>query len=134
MRRIGRWAYVMIAVGVAGVAWSYPNPTWLRDVSVLLLNVGLISLLPALFAWLERPLPLLGNSLRLVGKYSLWIYLLHPLVTAQLKDNPGASFSNWMGGIGLTLVLVLVCGQFGRLFEARIEPKLRASQPTPEAQ
>lgn len=126
MLRIGRWAYALVALGLVGVWLSFGDVGSLRDLSVLMLNVGLIALLPSMFVWLERPVVGIGGALRIVGQYSLWIYLLHPLVTALLKDNPDSQYSNAVGGLALTAAILGVSAGCGWLFE-RVTTSRRAS-------
>ena len=113
-------------IGIVGVTLSFGSSGWLRDVSVLLLNFSLITVLPHFFRSLDRPVPFFGTALALVGKYSLWIYLLHPLATSLLKDNASSPYANPLGGLALTAGILTFSAGCAWAFE-RIRPTASAT-------
>lgn len=117
LRRFEKLAPLLALVGLVGVVMSFGDIGWLRDVGVLVLNLGLTTLLPTFTASLNRRLPLVGPSLVLIGKYSLWIYLLHPLATSLLKDNAASPYANPLGGLALTAGILALSAAGGWAFE-----------------
>ena len=86
MRLPARWApLAMIVAGAVLYALAFELRGWFTPLGFLLLNLGLVSLVPAAVERLRRPLPLLGRSLGTIGRNSLWIYLLHPFVTELFR-------------------------------------------------
>ena len=82
------------AIGAAGMFIAFPSDGPLRDLSFLTLNLGLAILLPHFIVWSERVSAL--HWLSGIGRYSLWIYLLHPFATDLLRKSQ-APIPLWQG-------------------------------------
>jgi fucose 4-O-acetylase-like acetyltransferase len=87
------WRIAAIVVGAAGWVAGFYGHEWAGDVGFVVLNVGAVLSVPTVLGWLAEPVPVLGGALTRIGRYSLWVYLLHPFVTGPLQasaDRPGA--------------------------------------------
>jgi acyltransferase len=85
------WRLGAVVVGGAGWVAGFYGHAWVGDLGFIVLNVGATLCVPALLDRLARPLPVVGDALVRIGRYSLWVYLLHPFVTGQLQlstDHP----------------------------------------------
>ncbi|SEJ59522.1 acyltransferase family protein [Demequina mangrovi] len=76
-----RWALAATGIGLALRIAIFAGVGLPADLSRLVLTLGVVSLIPPAITLLAKPLPAVGPSLVSIGQYSLWIYLLHPLVT-----------------------------------------------------
>jgi acyltransferase len=93
-------------IGVGLVMLAFPVSNLLFFAGSLMLNGGLGLCLPRLYEMGERSWFL--RHFAVIGRYSLWIYLLHPFVTDLLRKSspPGTAIQ----GLLLTAGILLVCG------------------------
>ena len=75
---------LVVGAGVAYLASFAVGPYWLAPLAFLLLNVAWLPLLPRVVERLSAGGSVVLDGLGVIGRYSLWIYLLHPFVTEEL--------------------------------------------------
>jgi acyltransferase len=109
-----RLAASLILAGGLLYAVAFEFRGWYSPVGFLMLNLGLVSLVPWIVQRLDRPLPHLGRSLETVGRNSLWVYLLHPFVTDLFRDADLSVPVERVAGVALTVVILAVAAQFFR--------------------
>jgi peptidoglycan/LPS O-acetylase OafA/YrhL len=75
------------AIVVGGCGWvaGFYGHAWTGDVGFIVLNIGVVLSVPAVLGLLSSPLPMVGGALTRIGRYSLWVYLLHPFVTGPFQ-------------------------------------------------
>jgi acyltransferase len=79
------WRVAAIVVGGCGWVFGFYGHAWAGDVGFIVLNVGAVLSVPAVLARLSSPVPVIGGALTRIGRYSLWVYLLHPFVTGPFQ-------------------------------------------------
>jgi fucose 4-O-acetylase-like acetyltransferase len=79
------WRVAAIVVGGCGWVAGFYGHAWTGDVGFIVLNIGAVLSVPAVLGLLSSPLPMVGGALTRIGRYSLWVYLLHPFVTGPFQ-------------------------------------------------
>lgn len=123
MRLPTLWAAALLIVAGAalyGVAFDLRG--WFTPVGFLLMNLGLVSLVPFALELLRRPLPLVGRSLGTIGRNSLWIYLLHPFVTELFRGLDLSVPVERITGALLTIAILACAVQLSRARSALRRP------------
>ena len=127
-------AAVTLGIGLVLKSMAYFEGGAVNLWGNLVLNLGLLSLLPVVLTWLDRPLPGVGKGLVIVGEYSLWVYLLHPFVTAAPWMPELGRPESYVLGVAVTLaifvatVLVAVVWRGAR---SRVVALVRGSRSAP---
>ncbi|HWC79375.1 MAG TPA: acyltransferase [Pseudonocardiaceae bacterium] len=103
------WRLAAIVVGGAGWVAGYFGHEWAGDVGFIVLNIGVTLCVPAMVNRLATPLPWIGAGLVRIGRYSLWVYLLHPFITGSLQVSPARPvIEQRVAGLALTAAILVV--------------------------
>jgi fucose 4-O-acetylase-like acetyltransferase len=107
------WVLPVVAVGLVARSWVYTSDAagpWWSVAAFTVLSLGASLSVPALRDALRTPLPIVGEGLRTVGQYSLYVYLLHPFVTDALQTPEiGWARSMALGAAVTVAILVASC-------------------------
>lgn len=116
------WWVPLIVLGLVGRSWVYTSDAagpWWSVAAFTVLSLGTALGVPLLRDVLRTPLPVLGEGLRTVGQYSLYVYLLHPFVTDALHTPEVGWVRSLLIGAAVTVAILVasyvVAGVLGRV-------------------
>ena len=118
------WWVPLIVLGLVGRSWVYTSDAagpWWSVAAFTVLSLGTALSVPLLRDALRTPLPVLGEGLRTVGQYSLYVYLLHPFVTDALHTPEVGWVRSLLIGAAVTVTILVasyvVAGVLGRVLD-----------------
>lgn len=118
------WWVPLIVLGLVGRSWVYTSDAagpWWSVAAFTVLSLGTALGVPLLRDVLRTPLPVLGEGLRTVGQYSLYVYLLHPFVTDALHTPEVGWVRSLLIGAAVTVAILVasyvVAGVLGRVLD-----------------
>jgi fucose 4-O-acetylase-like acetyltransferase len=85
---------------------------WYSPIGFLILNLSLISIYPTLIAWFERVEFLGKEQVSSAGRHSLWLYLLHPLITVPFIRATDEKWFQAPAGMLLAILMTVMFGSY----------------------
>jgi fucose 4-O-acetylase-like acetyltransferase len=85
---------------------------WYSPIGFLVLNLSLISIYPTLIAWFDRIEVWSKDQISSAGRFSLWLYLLHPLITVPFIRATDEKWFQALSGLLLAYLLTVAFGMY----------------------
>ncbi|GLY15583.1 acyltransferase [Kineosporia rhizophila] len=108
-------------LAAAVYSYSYQGSDWLAAISFLVLNLCLVTIVPAALDELREPR---AGWLVFMGQQSLWVYLFHAFATEPLRDADLPTLVQRTAGLALTALICAVVA----LWYFRSESKARSAE------
>ena len=125
------WLAPLVLAGLLARSWVYTSDAgpWWSVAAFTVLSLGASLYVPALREALRTPLPIAGEGLRMVGKHSLYVYLLHPFVTDALHVPEVGWVLSAVLGAAVTVAILVTSYVTARVLE-RVSERRAAPRRT----